>query len=374
LRLSCSRACAPIRWRNHYDIGLATPSEGPGEFDIELDDRRELGATASFMNMETELGVYLRAPVRVEDADAALQRSPCRVLGKAGLELGGSNIDQWLFQEVLAREGRADSDETVRRLSRSLLVECERAKERLSAYERADIGVTDPNSGATLSAEFNRADLEALLDRHGLALQINRTISRAINLAQEKGYGEDDISAVLMVGGASMMPYVQRVVRSRFAPGRVYLDRPMDAVARGAASFVAGSDFYDHIHHDYAVRWFNPATAKADYKVIIPRGTAYPTPDAIATEVVVATWDGQELLGIFIYEIPTRRRVGYPGRINPGKARSDRPREWPGRAGARRSHRPFARHQGRRRGAVSRSQADGGVHEGERRCSSSAGA
>ena len=255
-------------------------------------------------------GTLDAAVVRVEDADAALERSPCRVLGKAGLELGGSNIDQWLFQEVLAREGRTDSDETVRRLSRSLLVECERAKERLSAYERTDIGVTDPDCGATLGAALTRADLEALLDRHGLALQINRTISRAISLAHEKGYGEDDISAVLMVGGVSMMPYVQRAVRSRFASDRVYLDRPMDAVARGAASFVAGSDFYDHIHHDYAVRWFNPVTAKADYKVIVPRGTAYPTPDAVATEVVSATWDGQELLGIFIYEMGATRARG----------------------------------------------------------------
>jgi molecular chaperone DnaK len=84
----------------------------------------------------------------------------------------------------------------------------------------------------------------------------------------------------------------------------------MDAVAGGAASFVAGSDFYDHIHHDYAVRWFNPVTGKADYKVIIPRGTAYPTPDAIATEVVIATWDGQELLGIFIYEMGATRAHG----------------------------------------------------------------
>lgn len=243
------------------------------------------------------------AVVRIEEADAALQNTPCRVLGKAGLDLGGSTIDQWLFQEVLAREGRTDSEETVRRLSRSLLVECEKGKERLSEYERADIGVTDPDSGATLGSAFTRADFEALLDRHGLVLQINRTISRAINLAQEKGYGEDDISAVLMVGGASMMPYVQRTLRSRIASDRVYLDRPMDAVARGAASFLAGIDFYDHIHHDYAVRWFNPVTAKADYKVIVPRGTAYPTPEAVATETIVATWDGQALLGIFIYEM-----------------------------------------------------------------------
>lgn len=42
----------------------------------------------------------------------------CRVLGKAGAELGGMKIDQWLFEEVLKTNGLSDYDEVVRKLSR----------------------------------------------------------------------------------------------------------------------------------------------------------------------------------------------------------------------------------------------------------------
>src|SRR6266540_1234243 len=56
----------------------------------------------------------------------------CRVLGKAGADVGGVSVDQWLFPEVLQRCGRHDTDEDVRRVSRLVLRECEQAKERLS--------------------------------------------------------------------------------------------------------------------------------------------------------------------------------------------------------------------------------------------------
>ena len=56
-----------------------------------------------------------------------------------------------------------------------------------------------------------------------------------------------------MVGGGSFIPSVQRLMRREFGD-RVLLERPLDAVARGAAAFAAGVDFYDHIQHDYAIR------------------------------------------------------------------------------------------------------------------------
>ena len=65
--------------------------------------------------------------------------------------------------------------------------------------------------------------------------------------------GEGDVKAALMVGGGSFIPSVQRLMRRELGD-RVLLERPWDAVARGAAAFAAGVDFYDHIQHDYAIR------------------------------------------------------------------------------------------------------------------------
>src|SRR5438445_6516615 len=95
--------------------------------------------------------------VLIEDDASQSTGRRCRVLGKAGVDLGGATFDQWLFEDVLRQNQLADSDEVVRRLSRALLVECEHAKEQLSFQEQAEIRLGDAVSGSVVSASFTRA-------------------------------------------------------------------------------------------------------------------------------------------------------------------------------------------------------------------------
>jgi molecular chaperone DnaK (HSP70) len=113
-----------------------------------------------------------------------------------------------------------------------------------------------------------------------------------------------------MVGGSSLIPSVQRTVQRIFGRERVMLNRPLDAVARGAAAFVAGVDFYDHIQHDYAIRYVNPKKGDYDYRVLVKRGTPYPTQEPLARLTVKATYDGQTQLGLAIFEMGERRQRG----------------------------------------------------------------
>jgi molecular chaperone DnaK len=232
----------------------------------------------------------------------------CRVLGKAGMDMGGTSIDSWLFQEVLRRNNLSDLDDDVRQVGQALLVACEEAKERLSFHEQAHISVLAPESGRLLTAELTRPQFEELLDAHDAFSGIDRTIRRALNAARERGYAEEDIKAALMVGGSSQIPAVQRTLRRIFGRERVMLDRPLDAVARGAAAFVAGVDFYDHIQHDYAIRWTNPRTGRHEYRTLVKRGTPYPTMEPVAELTIKATYDGQTQLGIAIFELGEARR------------------------------------------------------------------
>lgn len=237
----------------------------------------------------------------------------CRVLGKAGVELGGVVFDQWLFQWVLTQHNRSDADEDIRAISNALLVECERAKEILSTEEHAIIDATLAETGEHLHATLSRADFESLLDEREVYTQIDRTIRRAINTARERGYQEDDIKAVLMVGGSSQIPSVQTTVRRIFGRSRVLLHRPLDAVARGAAAFVAGVDFYDHIQHDYAVRYVDRTQNAYNYRVIVPRGTPYPSAEAVARLTVKASYAEQTALGVAIFEMGDAPQAGSQG-------------------------------------------------------------
>lgn len=246
--------------------------------------------------------------VLVEQEERSQSGRRCRVLGKAGVEIGGAIIDQWIFQEILRQNGRQDYDDDVRQLSRELLVECERVKERLSTHGRAKLRVEHPDTGVVLSAEFTREQLEDLLDEHNTFALIDQTIRRALKRTHERGYDEEHVKAVLMVGGSSQIPSVQKIVRRIFGKERVMLNRPLDAVARGAAAFVAGVDFYDHIQHDYAIRYVNREKGGYDYRTVVNRGNPYPTTMPVDHFTIKATYDGQIQLGIAIFEIGEQRK------------------------------------------------------------------
>jgi molecular chaperone DnaK (HSP70) len=305
---------APVEAFEHYEDWLMGVAEAAGVRRFRLID--EPSAAALGYGAHIQPGdVYLIfdlgggtldvAVVMIEAADETVGRR-CRVLGKAGADVGGATIDGWLFQEVLRQAGRGEGDEDVRRLSRALLTECERAKERLSFQKQVSVRVTHPEGGAGLEGVLTRKQLEALFDAHGAFTQIDRTVRRALEAARDRGYTEENIKAVLMVGGSSLIPSVQQTVQRIFGRERVLLRRPLDAVARGAAAFVAGVDFYDHIQHDYAFRYVDPQKGDYEYRTIVSRGTPYPTREPVARMTVKASHDGQTQLGVAIFELGER--------------------------------------------------------------------
>ncbi len=314
---------APVESFEHYEDWLTDVAEAAGMPRFRLIDEPSaaaLGYGAHIQPGDVYLifdfggGTMHAAVILIEEEGRAEETMRggrrCRVLGKAGADLGGMTLDQWLFQAVLRQNGRTDDDEGVRPISRALLIECERAKERLSFHERADVSVVNPRTGAALAATFTREQFEEILEKNQAFTTLDRTIRRALNDARERGYAEQHIQAALMVGGSSQIPAIQRTLRRIFGRERVKLNRPLDAVARGAAAFVAGVDFYDHIQHDYGIRYVNRQKGGYDYRLIVERGAPYPTEEPIARLTVKAAYDGQTRLGLAIYEIGTSRRRG----------------------------------------------------------------
>lgn len=323
---------APVEAYEHYENWLATVAESAGMPRFRIIDEPSaaaLGYGAHIQPGSTYLifdfggGTLHASVVLMEPEEQCTSGRRCRVLGKAGMSIGGTSIDSWLFQEVLRLNERHDSEEDIRRISNALLVECERVKEELSFAPEADLTVVNPDTGAVISAEFTTSSFEEILDRQELFTRINQTVRLALKDAAERGFNEDAIQSVLMVGGSSQIPSVQRTLRQMFGRERVHANRPLDAVARGAAAFVAGVDFYDHIQHDYAIRFVNQNKGEYDYRVLVERGTAYPTEQPVARLTIKAAYDGQQQLGITIFEIGQQyKKIGQPVELvfDPGGA------------------------------------------------------
>ena len=249
-------------------------------------------------------GGTLNASVVLMESENKMQGiSRCRVLGKAGRDIGGSTIDRWLFEALLSMQHLNADDDHVRQVSNRLLVECEKAKEQLSLNEQVELDLSCIAHHGIQSISLERTQFETILENQHLFVQINQVIRSALNGARERGYDEDQIQSVLMIGGSSQIPSVQRSIRQIFGQERVHAQRPMDAIALGVARLAGGVDFYDFIQHDYAIRYTNPETGAYEYKNIIQKGAAYPSLKPEARLTIKGSYSGQQKLGIAIFEI-----------------------------------------------------------------------
>jgi molecular chaperone DnaK len=248
--------------------------------------------------------------VRSDETTDGTVRS--RLLGKAGTQVGGSALDQWLAKSTAEAALAGRDAASIRALMPRMLAEAERVKETLSAADSADFVITDLQGTLLSSHRWTRSGLEDLMERHGLFDKVGAVLDAAESQARAHGYDRSSLQAVLLTGGSSLIPCVRRLVRSRYGE-LTRADRPFDAVAAGAAAFVAGAGFDDRIRHSYALRPYDRASGQYVYKTIVPAGTPYPCTvmspgDATKplTLTIKASQENQIRCGLQIYEVADR--------------------------------------------------------------------
>jgi molecular chaperone DnaK (HSP70) len=235
--------------------------------------------------------------------DAGSQHS--RVLGQAHDDIGGSMIDAWIVQDILARNRLQETDPRVTRLLPLIRTEAQRVRLALVQDSEAEVRVTDPVSGFSLAAHISQTDLCRILDERELFATLNRTIDRALSISGIHGQEEERITAVLMVGECSAIPCVQDAVQQRWGADRVYCDHPTDAIARGAAMASPEKPEPNLIRNDYAIRHWDPVAREYRYRFIVRKSARYPSAGQVARFIISGAYDGQVYLGIPLCEIQT---------------------------------------------------------------------
>jgi len=223
-----------------------------------------------------------------------------KVIAKAGRIIGGSDIDQWLVGEVLKRANVSTKD--LGNEYSTLLTRCEQAKIALSTDETAT--VTFNAADKTHNVTVTRAELEILLEENGFYTALRRVVDKVMHVARQRGIFKEDIHYVLMVGGTSLMPSVQRTLGQYFTAQAVQSHKPFTSVAEGALQIAAGYGLEDYLVHSYGIRHLDPQTGEHQYDEIIPMGSRYPSEHPI--EVVLgAAHEGQKEIEFIIGEIDT---------------------------------------------------------------------
>lgn len=311
----------PVEAFEHYQDWIFDLSGTTGISSVRVVDEASAAALASgislrtgesFMLFDMGGGTLDVSVVQLEDREQEHDTGRrCRILGKAGEDIGGMRIDQWIFEYVQEQCQAIRGHGALKEFSRPLLTACERAKEDLSRVDTTEIAFTPAIPGESgFSIPFNRGDLERILEENEMFSRLNATLQRALQGAYSRGFEEDDLSGVVMVGGCSQIPSIRRALEYRFGRNRVWHDHPLDTVARGAAAFSSGIDLDDHVQHEYALRFWNSRSGLHEYRTLVRKGDPYPSRQPVARFLIRATYDGQVQLGVPIFEVvrPGSRR------------------------------------------------------------------
>lgn len=200
------------------------------------------------------------------DLGTSSQKPRCaRVLGKAGVRLGGRDLDRWLAAELLP-ECPA---------SPGLLAACERLKCALSEQDQALATWSDGQRVHAL--KLSRERWEAILRQRGLIDELDRLLETVLAAGRAEGVSLAEITAVLPVGGGSRLPLIQTWLRERCPGLTIQADGPIEAVALGALALTPGVAIKDVLSRGVSLRCWDQRLGGHRWHPLFLPGESWPT-------------------------------------------------------------------------------------------------
>lgn len=220
-----------------------------------------------------------------------------QVVGKAGLTVGGRDIDRWIAAALVPGA----------RPSNALLEAAERLKCELSQHNEA-LALWSDADGTSHELRLNRAQLNQLLKDHGLIAQLDQLLEQVLAAGRAAGLRLRDITAVLPVGGASRMLIIHQWLQERCPGLPIRGERPVEAVALGALALTPGLRLQDVLSHGVSLRcWDQRAGTHRWHPLFLP-GQGWPTANPLEL-VLAASRDGQRELELVLGEPMAEERA-----------------------------------------------------------------
>ncbi len=213
-------------------------------------------------------GFILKWGTKILGENTAQKPTTARVLAKAGQNLGGSDLDNWLVDYFATQQALPKSSLTTRL--------AERLKIQLSSSTEATEVYFNDETLETYELSLTRDDFETILQQQQFFNRLDDLMTQVLQQARRNGVEAEDIDEVLLVGGTAQIPSVQTWLGQYFPQKKIKSDRPLEAIAAGALHLTQGIEVKDFLYHNYAIRYWNRNTNNHAWHPIIKTGQPYP--------------------------------------------------------------------------------------------------
>jgi molecular chaperone DnaK (HSP70) len=222
-----------------------------------------------------------------------------KVLGKAGIRLGGRDIDRWIVDACCPNQP----------VTSTLLNAAERLKCRLSSNDVPDrdqlleIAADEENHSLRLS----RRELDQLLEKRGFDTVLSDLMETTLAGGRRNNCHLEDLEGVVAVGGGAQLPWLRRWLADNTAPAPLLTPPPVDAVALGALKLTPGVAIRDVLKNGVSVRTWDQRTNRHHWHPLFVAGQPWPS-SAPLDLVLAASQTGQRSIELVLAEPLTQGR------------------------------------------------------------------
>lgn len=236
---------------------------------------------------------------------ARQKTSHAQVIAKVGLNLGGADIDQWIFDYLIQKQGLGNFIPLTPQIT-------ERLKIQLSEQPSSNQLYFDPQNKITQNWFLERTELDQILREHGFFEQLTTAMNHLLEQARVQGIRPRDVDAVLLIGGTSQMPAVHQWIQGYFPSHKIHRHHPLTAVAYGALGVNLDTKIQDFLYHSYGLRYWDKRRQGHHWHELIPAGHPYPSPEPLEL-VLGASQPDQPALELVLGELshPTGQGAVY---------------------------------------------------------------
>lgn len=239
-------------------------------------------------------GFILKWGEKLLGNNAAQKSKLARVLAKAGTNLGGSDLDDWIVDHFAKTTDLPKTSLTTRL--------AERLKIQLSDRVSADEVYFNDETFESYELSLDRKQFEEILRERDFFNQLDELMTRVLQQGRRNGIETKDIDAVLLVGGTVQIPAVREWVKSYFEESKIRQDKPFEAIALGALQLSRGYEVKDFLYHSYGIRYWNKRKNAHGWHPIIKSGQPYPMKDPVEL-VLGASVESQPSIELIIGEL-----------------------------------------------------------------------